>query len=48
MGFVRGAVFRHEGGARKQPLKQPTEMPTSTMALVRPFPLVNVPGRFPP
>ena len=39
MGLFRGAVFRHGGGARKQPIKQPTEMPTSTMASM---------GRFPP
>ena len=33
-GLFRGAVFRHGGGAQKQPIKQPTEMPTSTMALM--------------
>ena len=38
MGLFRGAVFRHGGGARKQPIKQPTEMPTSTMALMGRFP----------
>ena len=31
MGLFRGAVFHHGGGARKQPIKQLTEMPTSTM-----------------
>ena len=34
MGLFRGAVFRHGGGAQKQPIKQPSEMPTSTMALM--------------
>ena len=34
MGLSRGTVFRHGGGVRKQPIKQPTQMPTSTMALV--------------
>ena len=38
MGLFRGAVFRHGGGARKQPIKQPTEMPTSTMVLMGRFP----------
>ena len=41
MGLFRGAVFRHGGGALKQPIKQPTETPTSTLAL--PFSLVNGP-----
>ena len=45
MGLFRGAVFRHGGGARKQPIKQPTEMPTSTMALMGRFP--SLMGRFP-
>ena len=38
MGLFRGAVFRHGGGALKQPIKQPTETPTSTLALVGRFP----------
>ena len=45
MGLFRGAVFRHGGGDRKQPIKQPTEMPTSTMALMGRFP--SLMGRFP-
>ena len=45
MGLLRGAVFRHGGGGRKQPIKQPTEMPTSTMALMGRFP--SLMGRFP-
>ena len=45
MGLFRGAVFRPGGGARKQPIKQPTEMPTSTMALMGRFP--SFMGRFP-
>ena len=45
MGLFIGAVFRHGGGARKQPIKQPTEMPTSTMALMGRFP--SLMGRFP-
>ena len=45
MGLFRGAVFRHGGGARKQPIKQPTEIPTSTMALMGRFP--SLMGRFP-
>ena len=44
MGLFRGAVFRHGGGARKQPIKQPTGMPTSTMALMGRFP--SLMGRF--
>ena len=44
MGLFRGAVFHHGGGARKQPIKQPTEMPTSTMALMGRFPALM--GRF--
>ena len=52
MGLFRGAVFRHGGGARKQPIKQPTEMPTSTMALMGRFPslmgrFLTLMGRFP-
>ena len=45
MGLFRGAVFRHGGGARKQPIKQPTELPTSTMALMGRF--YSLMGRFP-
>ena len=45
MGLFRGAVFRYGGGARKQPIKQPTEMPTSTMALMGRF--LSLMGRFP-
>ena len=45
MGFSRGAVFHHCQSARKQPVKQPTETPTSTMALMGRFP--SVMGRFP-
>ena len=45
MGLFRGAVFRHGGGALKQPIKQPTEMPTSTLALMGRFP--SLMGRFP-
>ena len=45
MGLFRGAVFQHVWGARKQPIKQPTEMPTSTMALMGRFP--SLMGRFP-
>ena len=44
MGLFRGAVFRHGGGAPKQPIKQPTETP-STMALMCYFP--SLMGRFP-
>ena len=44
-GPFRGAVFRHGGGALKQPIKQPTEMPTSTTALMGRFP--SLMGRFP-
>ena len=44
-GLLRGAVFRHGRGARKQPIEQPTEMPTSTMALMGRFP--SLMGRFP-
>ena len=52
MGFFRGAVFRHGGGARKQPIKQSTEMPTSTMVLIGRFPslmgrFLTLMGRFP-
>ena len=45
MGLFRGAVFHHGRDARKQPIKQPTEMPTSTMALMGRFP--SLMGRFP-
>ena len=45
MGLSRGAVFRHGGGAQKQPIKQPIEMPTSTMALMGRFP--SLMGCFP-
>ena len=45
MGLFRGAVFRHGWGARKQPIKQPTEMPTSTMASMGRF--ASSMGRFP-
>ena len=45
MGLFRGAVFHHGWGARKQPIKHPTEMPTSTMALMGRFP--SLMGRFP-
>ena len=44
MGLFGGAVFRHGWGAGKQPIKQPTEMPTSTMALMGRFP--SLMGRF--
>ena len=52
MGLFRGAVFRDGRGARKQPIKQPTEMPTSTMALMGRFPslmgrFLTLMGRFP-
>ena len=45
MGLFRGAVFRHGGGALKQPIKQLIEMPTSTLALMGRFP--SLMGRFP-
>ena len=45
MGLFRGAVFRHGEGALKQPIKQPIETPTSTLALMGRFPLLM--GRFP-
>ena len=45
MGLFRGAVFRHGGGARKQPIEQRTGMPTSTMALMGRF--LSLMGRFP-
>ena len=44
MGLFRRAVFRHGGGARKQPIKQPTETPTSTMTLMGRF--LSLMGRF--
>ena len=45
MGLFRRAVFRHGGGARKQPIKQATETPTSTLALMGRF--HSLMGRFP-
>ena len=45
MGLFSRAVFRHGWGAGKQPIKQPTEMPTSTMTLMGRFP--SLVGRFP-
>ena len=45
MGLFRGAVFCHGEGALKQPIKQPTETPTSTLALMGRFP--SLMGRFP-
>ena len=45
MGLFRGAVFRYGGGALKQPIKEPTETPTSTLALMGRFP--SLMGRFP-
>ena len=45
MGLFRGAVFRHDGGALKQPIKQPTETPTSTLSLMGRF--RSLMGRFP-
>ena len=45
MGLFRGAVFYHGRDARKQPIKQPAEMPTSTMALMGRF--HSLMGRFP-
>ena len=42
---LNGRVFRHGGGALKQPIKQPTETPTSTLALMGRFP--SLMGRFP-
>ena len=44
MGLLRGAVFHLGGGARKQPIKQLTEMPTSNHGLHGPFP--SLMGRF--
>ena len=41
MGLFRGAVFRHGAGDQKQPIKQPTEMPTQHHGLNGPFPFVN-------
>ena len=43
-GLSGGAVFRHGGGALKQPIKQPTETLTSTLALMGRFP--SLMGRF--
>ena len=45
MALFRGAVFCLAGGARKQPIKQRIDMPTSTMALMGRFPTLM--GRFP-
>ena len=45
MGLFRGAVFRHSGGALKQPIEQATETPTSTLALMGRF--HSLMGRFP-
>ena len=45
LGLFRGAVFRHGGGALKQPIKEPTETPNSTLALMGRFP--SLMGRFP-
>ena len=45
VGPFRGAVFRHGGGALKQPMKEPTETPTSILALMGCFP--SLMGRFP-
>ena len=44
MGLFRGAVFRYGGGALKQPIKEPIETPTSTLALMGRFPTLM--GRF--
>ena len=44
MGLFRGAVFRHGGGALKQPIKEPTETPANQhLGLNGPFSLVNGP-----
>ena len=45
MGLFRGAVFCHGGGALKQPIKETSETPTSTLALMGRFP--SLMGRFP-
>ena len=45
MGLFRGAVFCYGGGALKQPIKEATETPTSTLALMGRFP--SLMGRFP-
>ena len=45
MALFRGAVFRHGGGALKQPIKEPTETPIRTLALMGSFP--SLMGRFP-
>ena len=52
MGLFGGTVFRNGRGARKQPIKQPIEMPTSTVALMGRFPslmgrFLSLMGRFP-
>ena len=43
MGLFRGAVFRHGGGALEQPIKAPTETPTSTLAFMGRFLPLNGP-----
>ena len=45
MGLFRGAVSRRGRGALKQPIKQQTETPTSTSALMGRF--SSLMGRFP-
>ena len=52
MGLFGGAVFQHGGGARKQPIEQSTEVPTSTMVFIGHFPslmgrFLTLMGRFP-
>ena len=51
MGLFRGAVFLQGGGAGKQPIKKPTDMPTSTMAFMGRFPCLmgfsSLNGAFP-
>ena len=52
MGPFRGAVFCNGGGARKQPIKQPTENSNQHRGLHGPLPLLNGPfsdlnGAFP-
>ena len=43
--FQRGRCPPSRGGALKQPIKKPTETPTSTLALMGRFP--SLMGRFP-
>ena len=45
VGFFRWAILDHSGTARKQPIKEPTETPASTMASMGRFP--SVMGRSP-